>query len=234
MTVVKLNSKNQIVLPREARDAMGVSPGDELLVVPRGRTVVVTPKPKNLLKELAGSGKGVFGSGYLKKERASWTRRIGIVAIALLAGCSAGCRSKAAPGAFSKAAVELGNAVNQNNAPAIREWLKKGMSPDIIFLDGGTVLHTAAGMGHTESVKVLLEGGANPNIARKDGRTPLHFAAQYKTRGQLDIVSLLLHAGANPNVKDTYGKTPGDYAVADNNGECAELLERSATRPAAN
>ena len=33
MAVQKLSSKNQIVLPKEARQAMGVRGGDELLIV---------------------------------------------------------------------------------------------------------------------------------------------------------------------------------------------------------
>jgi AbrB family looped-hinge helix DNA binding protein len=75
MTIVKLSSKNQIVVSKETREAMGVGPGDELLLVPKGDTAILTRKPKNLLKALAGSGKGVFDEGYLRKERESWTRR---------------------------------------------------------------------------------------------------------------------------------------------------------------
>ena len=75
MTIVKLSSKNQIVVSKEAREAMGVGPGDELLVVPRGKSVVITPKPKNVLEALAGCGKGMFEPGYLRKERESWTKR---------------------------------------------------------------------------------------------------------------------------------------------------------------
>ena len=36
MSSLKLSSKNQIVLPREAREAMRVKGGDELLVVVKG------------------------------------------------------------------------------------------------------------------------------------------------------------------------------------------------------
>jgi AbrB family looped-hinge helix DNA binding protein len=38
MREVKLSTKNQIVIPREIRDALGVKAGDRLLVVPRGGT----------------------------------------------------------------------------------------------------------------------------------------------------------------------------------------------------
>ena len=76
MASVRMSSKNQIVIPREAREALSVRPGDELLVVPKGRTVVVTVKPSDPVKALAGTGRGVYGRSdrYIKKERASWKR----------------------------------------------------------------------------------------------------------------------------------------------------------------
>ena len=39
MAVQKLSSKNQIVIPKEARQAMGVKGGDELLVVVKDKNV---------------------------------------------------------------------------------------------------------------------------------------------------------------------------------------------------
>ncbi len=38
-TTVKLSSKQQIVVPKEARDALSVGPGDRLVVVVEGRTI---------------------------------------------------------------------------------------------------------------------------------------------------------------------------------------------------
>jgi len=77
MTTVKLSSRNQVVIPKEAREALGLQPGDELLVVPKGDRVVILLKPPDLVKRLAGSGRGVFGrpDRYLSRERASWKRR---------------------------------------------------------------------------------------------------------------------------------------------------------------
>jgi AbrB family looped-hinge helix DNA binding protein len=70
--VGKLSTKNQIVIPREIRDALGVKVGDRLLVVPRGDTVILLRKPKKYSKTIAGMGKGLFGPGYLAEERESW------------------------------------------------------------------------------------------------------------------------------------------------------------------
>ena len=72
MAYLKLSSKNQIVLPREAREAMKVKGGDSLLVVVKGNVTLLMPKPKKYVDALAGSGKGVYPQNYLKRERRSW------------------------------------------------------------------------------------------------------------------------------------------------------------------
>ena len=77
MAIVKLNTRNQIVIPKEAREALGLRPGDELLVVPKGDHVVILARAPGSAERLAGSGRGVFGQPdrYLSRERTSWNRR---------------------------------------------------------------------------------------------------------------------------------------------------------------
>lgn len=72
MAYLKLSSKNQIVLPKEAREAMKVKGGDSLLVVVKGNITILMPKPKRYADVLAGLGKGLYPKDYLKKERRSW------------------------------------------------------------------------------------------------------------------------------------------------------------------
>ena len=72
MAVQKLSSKNQIVLPKEARQAMGVRGGDELLIVVKDDLALVMPKPTRYAQTLRGLAKGTYPSGYLKRERRSW------------------------------------------------------------------------------------------------------------------------------------------------------------------
>jgi AbrB family looped-hinge helix DNA binding protein len=72
MAVQKLSSKNQIVIPKEARQAMGVKGGDELLVVVKNNLTIVMPKPKRYARMLRGLAKGTYPTGYLKRERRSW------------------------------------------------------------------------------------------------------------------------------------------------------------------
>jgi AbrB family looped-hinge helix DNA binding protein len=72
VAVQKLSGKNQIVISKEAREAMGVKSGDELLVVVKGDLTLVMPKPKRYAKTLQGMAKDTYPSGYLKRERRSW------------------------------------------------------------------------------------------------------------------------------------------------------------------
>jgi AbrB family looped-hinge helix DNA binding protein len=72
MAEATLSAKNQIVVPREARDALGAKPGDKLLITVRGDTVIILRKPKSYRKALSGLGAGTYPAGYVDKERHSW------------------------------------------------------------------------------------------------------------------------------------------------------------------
>jgi AbrB family looped-hinge helix DNA binding protein len=72
MTQTTLSGKNQIVIPREAREALGVKPGDKLLVVVHGDRVIVLEKPKSHHAAIRGLARGVYPKDYLGKERESW------------------------------------------------------------------------------------------------------------------------------------------------------------------
>lgn len=72
MQEVKLSTKNQIVIGREVRNALGVKAGDRLLIVPRGNAVILLRKPKKYSKAISGMGKDLYASNYLDQERESW------------------------------------------------------------------------------------------------------------------------------------------------------------------
>lgn len=72
MQTVRLSSKNQIVLPRRAREAMHLKGRDELLVVVKDDITIIMPKPKSYRDALSGMGKGIYPKSHLKKERGSW------------------------------------------------------------------------------------------------------------------------------------------------------------------
>ena len=72
MAEVTLSSKNQIVIPREARKRFGLKSGDKLLVVLMGDDMIVIQKPKSFEKATRGLARRKYGPDYLKKERESW------------------------------------------------------------------------------------------------------------------------------------------------------------------
>jgi len=71
---VKLSSKYQIVIPAEAREALSLSAGDEVLVLCKPDRVVIIPKPKDFAKHMAGLHREVWqgADAYLKDEREKW------------------------------------------------------------------------------------------------------------------------------------------------------------------
>ena len=72
MTEATLSAKNQIVIPREAREALGLKPGDKILVLVRGGEVLVLQKPKSYHAAIRGLARRAYPKHYLKKERQSW------------------------------------------------------------------------------------------------------------------------------------------------------------------
>jgi len=67
-----ISSKNQIVIPREAREALGLSAGDKVLVVVRGKRVLVLQKPASHRAAIRGLAATAYPSRHLRKERQSW------------------------------------------------------------------------------------------------------------------------------------------------------------------
>ena len=61
---VKMSSKNQIVVPKAAREALGLAPGDRLVVTIRGDGVIEMEKqPEDLAGELEGVFADLAGKG---------------------------------------------------------------------------------------------------------------------------------------------------------------------------
>jgi len=72
MAEAKLSSKNQIVIPKEAREALGLKAGDKIEIVVRDQTLLMFPRPKSYAAALRGMARGLYPKGYLDKERDSW------------------------------------------------------------------------------------------------------------------------------------------------------------------
>jgi AbrB family looped-hinge helix DNA binding protein len=72
MATATLSSKNQIVIPREAREALHLKAGDQILVVVRGSKVILLQKPKSHSSAIRGLAPDLYGKDYVEKERQSW------------------------------------------------------------------------------------------------------------------------------------------------------------------
>lgn len=72
MVEATLSSKNQIVIPREAREALDLKPGDKLIVTAVGGRIIIMERPKSHRLALSGIARGLYPKDYLKKERNSW------------------------------------------------------------------------------------------------------------------------------------------------------------------
>jgi len=77
-TKVTLSSKNQIVVPKEAREKLNIGPGQEMLVLVKENRIVLIPRPQDFAGRMAGLHKDVWTDvdtdGYLEEERDSWQR----------------------------------------------------------------------------------------------------------------------------------------------------------------
>jgi AbrB family looped-hinge helix DNA binding protein len=72
MAEVKMSAKNQIVVPQEAREALGVKPGDKLLAVVFEDQLIISRKPASYTDAIRAIGVGLYPPDYLDKERDSW------------------------------------------------------------------------------------------------------------------------------------------------------------------
>ena len=77
-TTVTLSSKNQIVVPKEARDKLHIGPGQELLVLTKEDRVVLIPRPKDFVARMEGLHKDIWADmdtdAYIQQERKSWKK----------------------------------------------------------------------------------------------------------------------------------------------------------------
>jgi len=75
-TTIKVSSKYQIVIPREARKNLNLKAGDKLIVKVNNEKIIIYPQPKSYAKYSLGLGKetwrSVDATEYVRKERETW------------------------------------------------------------------------------------------------------------------------------------------------------------------
>ena len=74
--VIRAGKKSQIVIPKEMRDDLGISEGDELIIDVIDGKIIIMRKPKSYSKRLKGLHKevwkGIDPKKYVEKEREEW------------------------------------------------------------------------------------------------------------------------------------------------------------------
>lgn len=76
MQTVKVSSRNQIAVPKMAREALDIHPGDRLIVEVWDNMLLLIPKPASYTDHLAGLHGEIWQdldtTQYLHEERAAW------------------------------------------------------------------------------------------------------------------------------------------------------------------
>ena len=72
----KVGKKSQLVIPKNIRNAAGISEGDELIIEVIDDKIVLRQKPDSYSKKLKGLHKDLWknedAKEYIKRERESW------------------------------------------------------------------------------------------------------------------------------------------------------------------
>lgn len=76
---VRVSKKYQVVIPKQARNALNINQGDQLVVSVRDGQVIMKPKPKNYTEHMRGLHKYLWkevdATKYIEKEREAWTSK---------------------------------------------------------------------------------------------------------------------------------------------------------------
>ncbi|MCD6599101.1 MAG: AbrB/MazE/SpoVT family DNA-binding domain-containing protein [Dehalococcoidia bacterium] len=74
--VVKVGKRYQVVIPKEAREQLGINVEDKLIVSVRNAQIIMQPKPQRYSEYMQGLGKKVWreieATEYVRKEREAW------------------------------------------------------------------------------------------------------------------------------------------------------------------
>jgi hypothetical protein len=117
------------------------------------------------------------------------------------------------------------HAVMEDDADAVKLFIKGGMSPDL-KVDGSPVLTSAAMFGKVKAALALIAAGANPNAS--DGAcTPIIRAA---SRGPVELIEALIKAGADVNAKAAGGGTALMLAQIMNRDDVVALLKKAGAK----
>lgn len=74
--MIKVSSKYQIVIPRDAREKLNLKVGDKLIIKANNEKIIIYPQPRSYTKYALGLGKEIWqdidATEYVRKERQTW------------------------------------------------------------------------------------------------------------------------------------------------------------------
>ncbi|KAL8950174.1 MAG: hypothetical protein Q9222_003781 [Ikaeria aurantiellina] len=103
--------------------------------------------------------------------------------------------------------ADVFESVRAGSIEAVRHLVVSGQaSARDVTINGISLLHAAASIGHTVLVRFLIEAGADVNAPDEDGETPLHRAVSRKHN--FPVTRLLIENGADLANAATGNRTP--------------------------
>ena len=110
---------------------------------------------------------------------------------------------------MNKKDSQLFDVVKQNDAIAVKEFIKKGADVNARDEEGLTPLMTASSKNYKNLAEILISEGADVSTRDTQGFTALIWAA---SENRKEIAELLISNGADVNAKDDMGGTPLSWA----------------------
>lgn len=81
-SIAKISSKRQITVPATFCKALGIKPGEKVLLEIVGDKIIISPQTKSYTELLSGCLRDIYGRTkeeielYLRRERASWEENL--------------------------------------------------------------------------------------------------------------------------------------------------------------
>ena len=124
--------------------------------------------------------------------------------------------------------INFWQALERGNCESVREWIKKGASPNDADEYGIRPLMVAAARGRADMANVLLELGADIDARGTNGKTAL-MAAIFN--GHAELAMMLLEKGASPDIQDNNGYTALMLAACNGEARIARILLEGGALP---
>jgi ankyrin repeat protein len=147
-------------------------------------------------------------------RRFSFAVLVQVLAMVLVLGAAAPYGAHAA----NDPLADLMSAIDNDNIPAAKNLLSRGMDADSVDQMGSTLLMRASRTGSANMVEFLLQAGAKVNSRNAFGDSALMLAA---LNGHLEVCKILLHHGAE---YDHEGWNPIIYAASRGHDDVVLLL----------